>query len=679
MKSKCVVIQQDFKDCGVCSLLSVIKYYNGYVSMEKLRVDTLTNMEGTNALNIINASKSYGFDAYGIKCDNICDLENIIMPAIAHVVLDNLNHFVVIYKISNNKITIMDPAKGRVVMPLKEFENVWSKNLIILYPKNKIIIENNKNYLKGLLFRVLHEKKKLILEIIFLTILFSLFTIITSFYFKVILNVSYDLSSKIICIFFFNLMVIKFFIYIIRNYYKLTLNKHIDGIIYSDFIEHLFSLPNYFIKNRTTGEIMTRISEVGNLKMIISEFLIALSVDGITALSAGIIICKINLNIFLIIILFVVIYLLYGIYEGKKIYYKAIDSNEAEISFNTNIIETIDTYTSFKNLNIMNLVKRKVNTCLFKYLTKLNIFDRRVLKSTNFSYIIEELLNFSLVTIAIFYISKQSLNITDFIIIESLVGYFTMPFKTLINIIPSYNYFKISLNKLNEFYNVTLEDDSIGIKDFKNDDIIINNLSYSYDNYNMLFDNFSLKIKKNSFILFKGRSGCGKSTICQILSRLIENKNNNIYIGESSINDYSLKTYRQNIMYIGQKESLLQDTIRNNIILNRKIKEEDFKEIVDICHIEDIVSRKALRFETEILKDATNISGGEKQRIILARALLSYFEILILDEALSEVNKDLEQNILDKLRKKFKDKTIIYVSHKNYDNIFDEIIDFESL
>ncbi len=667
------------RDCGVSCLLSIIKYYNGYVSLEKLRVDTKTTIEGTNALNIINAAKSYGFTSYGVKLENIDDLNNVVLPAIAHVVIKNLNHFVVIYKITKKNVILMDPAKGKRTLSFKEFENIWSKTIIVLYPKTKIIRESNRNYLKDLLFRVVNKKKKLVIKIIILTILFSLFTVLTSYYFKVVLSTSYDrLSTLIICLFFL-LLLIKYAILSLRNYLKLALNKYIDGIIYSDFIKHLFSLPNYFIKNRTTGEIMTRVGEVGNLKTIISEFLVTIVVDSIVAIPAGIMLYKFNKNIFLSILIFIIIYLIYGFYIGKKVYNKATNTNDEETRFNTSVVDVIDTYTSFKNLNIMNLIKRKVSTKLFKYLTKLNDFNITVLKTNNFNYILEQTLTFTIITLCIFYVTKNELSITDYVIIENLLVYFITPFKSLINLIPNYNFFKISLNKLNEFYNVAIEEDEKGYQEFKNDDIVIKDFSYSYDNFNKLFEHLNLVIKKNNFVLLKGKSGSGKSTLCQIISRHLETNSTNIKIGSISIKDYSLKSIRKNITYVGQKESLLQDSIRNNIILDRNIKEEYFKKVIDICEIEDIISNKPLRYETEVLKDAINLSGGEKQRIILARAILNDFNILILDEALSEVNSSLEETILKKLRKEFKNKTIIYVSHKTYNDIFDEVIDFEKL
>ncbi len=162
-----------------------------------------------------------------------------------------------------------------------------------------------------------------------------------------------------------------------------------------------------------------------------------------------------------------------------------------------------------------------------------------------------------------------------------------------------------------------------------------------------------------------------------MISGLLKVENGMIKIGNTPIVDYSLNTLRKNITYISQKECLLQDTIKNNILLDRKVEEQKFREIATICEIESILNNKPLRYETFILKDATNLSGGEKQRIILARALLNEFQILILDEALSELNNELEIKIIQNLKAYLKDKTVIYVSHKEHERYFDSVYDFK--
>jgi len=683
MKREEIVRQHDLKDCGVCALLSIIIHYGGYVSKEKLRIDTHTSLEGTNAYHLIEAAKNYGFDSYGMKFDNLDELSSLTYPVIAHVTINHLNHFVVIYKVNKSKLIIMDPAKGKIVMKKSEFEKIWTKHILLFYPKYSLPKFNPEHYLKSFIFQIFKTEYKKIINIIFWTFIFIFVTIFTSYYFKIginILNVNakFNILFSFFVLFFF-LFLMKTIIYYLKNYFKIILNKNIDGYIHYNFINRLFLLPNYFVKDRTTGEIIVRLNELNSFKMIFSEILTMICIDSILSIGVGIILYNINNTLFLVLLFFVLIYLLFGIISGKVLYSKAIDANENEIKYHSLVIENLDTLITLKNLNVLNKIVEKLNVSLFKYLGCFFRLNKSILNINSISYFLEEILNFLIISIGLVEIINGRLSIINFITFESLLSYFILPFKNIIQIIPDYNYMKVNMDKINDFFSLDLENTQTGMKDFKSGDIVIKDFNFGYIKSNPILKKINLTIKENSFVLFKGKSGSGKSTLCQIISRLIDVENSNIRIGDKNIKDYSLDAIRKNITYVGQKEFLIQDTIRNNILLNRDIDEENFNKIIEICKLEEVVSKKMFRYETYLLKDCMNLSGGEKQRIILARALLNNFNILILDESLSEVNEELELEILNNIRTKFKNKTIIYVSHKKYESYFDKVIDFGAL
>ena len=178
-------------------------------------------------------------------------------------------------------------------------------------------------------------------------------------------------------------------------------------------------------------------------------------------------------------------------------------------------------------------------------------------------------------------------------------------------------------------------------------------------------------------VLLNGHSGCGKSTICKIIHKDLSVNSGKVLIDGININDLNLSTIRDNILYVSQKEELFTASIKENILMDRNIDLEEFNKICDICAVEEIVKKKSLRYDSLIENGTFNLSGGERQRIILARALLKKANIIILDEALSEVDKKLEAKIIKNIRKYFQDKTIIYISHKNQTKTFTNIIDLD--
>ena len=349
-----------------------------------------------------------------------------------------------------------------------------------------------------------------------------------------------------------------------------------------------------------------------------------------------------------------------------------------EVDFQSQTVENLDTLIPLKNLNVLKEATKKLELKLFRFLSQYFKLNHLIVHTSTFSFLIDEILHFLIIAIGLWEIQKNHLSLINLITFEMLLGYFLEPFKNIISLLPDYNCMKVNLEKTNEFYTLELEDNQIGFSEFQTGNIEVKNFSFSYNKFRPLLENVNVMIKENSFVLFKGKSGSGKSTLCQILSRLVETKNSNITIGGINIHDYSLSTICQNITYVGQKENLIQETIRQNILFYREIEESEFQKISKICHIEEIVYKKPFRYETFLLKDSLNLSGGEKQRIILARALLNSSKILILDEALSEVNEDLEIDIIKNLHLYFADKTIIYVSHKNLDPYFDQVVNFEA-
>ena len=363
MKHYEIIKQHDLKDCGACALLSIIKHYGGFVPLEKIRKDTHTSLNGTTAYNLVEAAKSYGFDSYGLYLENINDLDNVIFPVIAHVMTNHLEHFVVIYKINKNKIEIMDPAKGKVKMLLEDFKKIWTKNIILFYPKYSLPKTNPINFYKEFFVQMLKQEKQHVLFIIFLTIIFTFLTIITSFYFKIGIDILNDNNKfsifAYVSIPFFFLFFIKIAIYYLKNYFKMILNKNIDGHLYYNFINRLFLLPNYFIKDRTTGEIMLRISELSNFKLFFSEIITTLCIDSILSLGVGIILFKMNSKLFLVLCFFGLFYLLYGIISGKILYKKALSTNELEVDFQSQVVENLDSIVTLKNLNVLNNATKK--------------------------------------------------------------------------------------------------------------------------------------------------------------------------------------------------------------------------------------------------------------------------------------------------------------------------------
>ena len=195
-------------------------------------------------------------------------------------------------------------------------------------------------------------------------------------------------------------------------------------------------------------------------------------------------------------------------------------------------------------------------------------------------------------------------------------------------------------------------------------DIKINNLSYSFNTLDNIFSNINLKIEYGSKFLIYGKSGNGKSTLIKILLKYLDNYNGEIYFDNINLKDISNKNISFNFTYVSQYNYLVQDTIKNNIIYYRNVSDKKYNEIIKLCNLEKLIDSKKERNSFIIEDNGFNISGGERQKIILARCLLKKSNYIILDEALSEVGLDEEIEIMKRIFDIYKNKTIIYISHK---------------
>lgn len=676
-----IVRQQDEKDCGVCSLLSIIRYYKGNVPLEQLRLDARTNNEGPTALNLVLASQKYGFDAVGMKVENLNDIKRL--PAIAHLNLKKgYSHYVVIEKVTKDKIILMDPAKGKVVKFLWEFQKEWSGVVLIFYPKQKIMVLKNDVTLFTIFKKVFISEKNLIKIIVLVSFLLTIFTIALGYYFQMFNSLylnKYPINYlKVLVLVFAIFTCFKLFLTYYRSYLENHLNKNIDCLITSDFLKHLFNLPLNVITSRKSGEILSRVNELTSIKGLITEIFITYTLDFLIVVITTFLLIRISSKLFLILFLTTIFYLFVGIITKKSIFEKAYHNISIESEFNNTVLENIKMINSIKNLDAVDDTLKKIERKLTHYLYDTYKVNTILNKINIFKVSCYEIGFFLINTFGFYFVYKGIINMIDLITFNALLNLYFEPLKNIVDSIPKYSFMKASITKINDFLGVHAE---ILGEEASTDgyDISINNLSYSYNKYQNVLKNVNLNINEGQFVLLQGASGSGKSTLCSILNKYITDYSGDILFGTMNYKDLSIKTIRDNIVYVGQNENIFTGSIKENITFGHEVSDLEFKKVCNICKVDDIAYKKTFRYESLIGSDEGNVSGGEKQRIILARAVLKDFNVLILDEALSEVDIKLELEILKNIRDNYKDKTIIYISHKKYPNVFDKVISMEAV
>ena len=670
MNKKIVIRQNSNNDCGVACLISIMKYFGLDPSYEEVSYYLRLNKDGTNAYNIINGSRNYGFDGYGIHYtyEEIIN-SKVSFPIICHTLKQNMYHFIVVYKVNKNNLLIMDPSTNKNKISFNDFKNIYLGTSIVIYPIKRIDGLSKRESLISFISKYLFHIRKDIIITIITSLLVVILNLIINYYLSLLIdiNIKYNLLILITIIFVF-ITIFKNIFTFIRDKLLLNIENNVMSLINIDINRKLFNLPYLFFKNKSTGEIESRLNDLSTFRDIISNILINICLNIIFVLCSFIILLFINKKLFIICLFEIIIYFIITIIFKNKISNNIENISIYESDYKKTLNESICGYETNRNINAINLVLKKLE---IKYISFLNNIYR--FRSTkNYDYLIKNIFIDILYIILLFfeinYLNRGIISIGNLILFNTIMIYFIEPLKDIIDFNYNFIMFRNVYKRINDLFVIESKPNLINNFDI-NGDIIINNLSYSIDGLNNILENINLEINNKSKYLIYGPSGVGKSTLIKILLKYLKEYNGQILINNINLKDISEEEIACNFTYVSQNSFINNDTFKNNIIYDRDVDIKDFEEVINICNLNNLRDSKLLRNNFVIEEDGFNISSGERQKIILARSLLKPFNYLILDEALSEVSEKEEIDIKNKIFKKYEDKTIIYISHRK--NIID--------
>lgn len=676
MKKYPFVRQEGIKDCGVASLLMIIKYYKGDYPIEELREMTFTDKAGVSAYNLIEAAKLIGFEAKGYKTKlEEMEKNKIILPCIAYTLINNsYRHYMVIYEINFKRkyLLIADPASKIKKISFDEFKEIYEEVIISMYPIKKIPKIEIEDNLKTCIISIIQNNKRMVMCIILLSFILSLFEIISSTQFKLgVENIEELNVIKMFFMIFLFIQTLKNITDFTRNKLLILLNEKVDLSLTTEVFKKIIFLPYNYYRNRTTGEVVSRFNDLEKIKEMISKIILTVLIDLILVIVTFFILKFINDKLFIICLFIVILYATIIKLMKNIITLNMKIAKQKSEQVNSYLVETLNGIETVKGINhenqvIKKFIERRIHLLISQKKLS-NIFNLELFLKNILYSIGNTILIFSAITL----VNKGRLTIGNAILFISLFNYFIEPFKNIIELDNELKEAKISYKKIKE---ILIKEKAVEKKFTpKYTKIEIKNLNYSYNLYNIL-KKINLTIYKNDKIMLQGKSGSGKSTLLKILKNYYKVSKNMLFINEIDINEINSSWFNQ-ISYISQNEILFNDTIYNNITLDKKVNDDIFLKVVKICRVDKIISKMPLGYNTLIEENGFNISGGEKERIILARTLLSDFEILLIDEGLSQVDLNLERDILMDLIEYLKEKTIIFVSHRNENkDLFNKVI-----
>ncbi|MBR4619137.1 MAG: ATP-binding cassette domain-containing protein [Bacilli bacterium] len=667
-----IVKQDGNMDCGVCCLLSIIRYYGGNIPIEYLREKTNTTKSGVNAYKLVEAACDLGFDAYGLN-GKLEDIKDEYLPLIAHVIINkNLKHFIVIYQIDRIKrqLIVMDPDKGKIKMSFSQFNLITSYNFI--YLKNQGVLPNIgvkktvKNWIK--LFSL--NNKGYLVYIIILSIVSFCLNILCSFHFTLLLNNGINIGMKNNIYIITNIFILIYFLKILNTFLRektsMTFNILLDEYITKKYYHKLILLPYIYYKNRTTGEIMSRMEDLNTIKSFLTNLLVTFTADVLVVLVF--IVVLFNKNIILFIITVFLSFILFVIQlVSNRVIKTRLEKYKSKLDkVNTVFIEALEKQSTIKNLHL----ERKIISKFYRiYECCLNSLYS-VMTTNLITNLLKEIIHDSFYILFFLLLSLRvidnKINLGIIIVLESIVRYYFGSFNRILSLYSDYYKYRISKSRIENLFMIKEENFNCSnyFKEIKLNGVVeYRDLTYGF-NSNNIFNNLSFIIKPKEKIFFYGDSGSGKSTMMKMLMRYIEVPFGCIKINGIDINHHHLDILRNEISYVSQNEHLFKDTIKNNITLDRNISFDDLEKVCEITNAKEIIDKKDAKLNTLVDDEGLSLSGGERQKIILARTLLNNSNIFIFDEALSQIDEKQERKILTDMFRYLKDKTVIIISHR---------------
>lgn len=571
----------------------------------------------------------------------------------------------------------MDPAVGKVTMDMFDFTNVWTGYLMLFEKIKSISVITSDKKLMKMIWLVLFNNKSIIVFLTILSLLITLYSIGTSFYSQIIFDkiINTEVNNLIIITIFFSILyILKNISNYVRNYLIIYLNQKIDISIILSTFSNIILLPFTFYQGKTSGEVLSRINDLSHFKIFISRIIVTIFLDIIVFITSFIIIYFIKREFIMLIIIMLIVYILIILIFNpiiKRINIKNQMNNEL---VNNDIIESTKSFETIKNLNIQDNIILKFEKDYNKLIAT-SYYDEKI---NNILLLLKSLLGdlglLLLNFICFRFIMKNNLTMGNYMTITLLFNYILSPIDNFISLLNEYHFVKNSIRRVNDL----LDADKEIITDNKlelNGNIEVRNLSFTFNNKYYPLNNVNLSIKNGERVLILGESGIGKSTLLRLIYKYYDVDRGQIFINGYDINDYTLADIRKNITYISQNEMLYTDSIRNNIILDRNISENDFLNVCKMTYVDEIIKDNILGYDYITEENGSNLSGGQRQRIILARGLLKNSKIIMIDEGLSQIDIKLERIILENLFWTYQDKTFIVVSHReNNTDLYDRVI-----
>ena len=674
MKRGIKVKQHDITDCGAACLASVCAYHGLRFPVSRIRQYAFTDKKGTNVLGLTQAAHKLGLSAKGVRALPEA-LDIVPKPAIAHVIVkEQLQHYVVVYKVTKTHVTYMDPGDGRMHQKTREeFNKEWTKVMVIMEPEESFRRGNEKKNIISQFMALLAPHKSVMLQALFGALVYSILGLSTAVYVGKITD--YVLVDKnlnllhLMGIIMIAVLLLRTFIGAMKSILALKTGQRIDAALILGYYKHLLTLPQQFFDTMRVGEIISRVNDAVKIRSFINNVSLDLAVNVMILFFTSCLMFVYSWKLAVVTLLSAPLFLLvfWGFNRLNRKYQRRIMESAADLE--SQLVESINSISTIKRFGIEEYANLKTET-RFVHLLK-NTF-----RSIYGSIMAQGGIQFisTGVTIAVLWtgsvlVIDQELTPGALMLFYSLVGYVLSPISSLITSNQTIQDALIAADRLFQIMDLERESDNsqkIKLTPEMIGNISFENVAFRYGSRKKVFEALNLKIEKGKTTAVIGESGSGKTTLISLMQHIYPIQDGQIRIGEFDIAQITNESLRRIVGTVPQQIELFAGSIAENIALGDLYP--DMERIIDLAEqlgLKEFIEKLPQNYMTYIGEHGASLSGGERQRLAIARVLYKEPEILIFDEATSSLDSVSEKFVKQTLKSlATRGKTIIVIAHR---------------
>jgi subfamily B ATP-binding cassette protein HlyB/CyaB len=667
-----LVEQAEEMDCGAACLAMICKHHNISITLGTLREMINVTTEGATMDSLARAGESLGFSSKGVRC-TYSSLLTFECPFIAHW---QGYHFIVIYGVSKNHVWIADPGEGFKKLSVEEFEKGWTGNCLLLTKTAELFEGGEVKSSWKRFFDFVKPVKSLIRDLLIASLVIQILGLATPVIIQNILDrVVVQQNVSLLNMMIIGLAVAKIFSLFtqyLSSYFYAFLTRKMDYAMLSQFYQHVMSLPVDFFVKRKTGDIVARFRENIVIREFMTESSIGTGINTVMVLIYLVVLFQYNAQLTWLLLGLLAPLMTTMILTSKKYKEYSRKAFHAQADADSLLLETLNGAESVKAMSVERSMRQRWEK---KYLKALEVKFKSALFNISVSSFCQ--LFQVLVTVMVLYVgAKLTLNhdltIGQMMAYFAIVGSIMTPLFGLVGIWDEFHETVVAMERLGDVLDLAPEQDKktlssrVVLPEIEGD-IVCKDLYFKYSDNDpkYILSNINLTIPDGATVAIVGNSGSGKTTLAKLLVGLYKPTEGTVLVDGHDLQSVNLEYYRKNIGYVMQNNLLFSGTVSENIAMGEI--EFDQQRIVEAAKLADahgFISALPQGYLQKIGERGAGLSGGQIQRICIARALYSNPKLLVLDEATSSLDGVSESQILNNLKKILENRTAVIIAHR---------------